>query len=717
MNVWAFLATELAPTPGRLRATMRVVVACVAAIVLVEALHIPYGHWAVITIFTVSQTDAGASLRKGIERTFGTLLGGALAVLAIVAFVDQPWMIVPFIGLGCGTALFLSRTTSAPYVGLLAGITVAILVPLGASEGSTVPATWRVLVVTVGVVLATAAQIWLWPDDPAQLLLEDVARILERTEGIVGRAARGEPTRSADPLAASGLGRHLDLLANAEARHPGLRRRHHEQLSLVTELDRLVTAVLWTAPDDVRAVDAANARGLEAVASACAALRRAIARREAPEPLPEPPDASPDPRMGALSAGIFEMHRALRGMASALAFLGTPADTTVGHPADGGPAPFFTAGFSVDNAEAVHFALKGALASSLAYVLYVGLAWPGISTVVATTVIVAQSSTGASTQKGILRVAGTLLGCALGLAVIIIAMPRLENLASLLVVMGLAFGVAAWVVVGSPRSAYSGLQAGMALAMYSLDVFGPATGLVVGRDRVVGIVFGIVIWMLIDRWLWPVFASREIHAHLAKALRAMATLSRVGLPHGEDALEPSPIALRRRMVYDELRTVMRLRDEARFEPGAQEPQVIALRQQGMRLSADAQTVFLGLLAVGRHRMDVDLGELPESLHRPLHVLARAIGDGLMVAADRVDPQAPGARAQHDAAVRAARDRLTEQLAAVPDAVDVPQVAARVALYRAVVPALVRALDTTLTLPATESPPAAESLVAVPAAGT
>lgn len=710
MSVWRFLATELAPTPGRFGATMRVVVACLVAIVIVMGLHVPYGHWAVITIFTVSQTDAGASLRKGIERTLGTLVGAIAAILAIVAFADQPWVIVPLIGFGCGIGLFLSRTTSAPYVGMLAGITFAILLPSGVAEATTSTALWRFLVVALGVVLATSAQTLLWPDDPAQLLLDDVARRLAWVEDVIARAARREPSPALDPLSASGLGRQLDLLANAEARHPGLRRRHHEQLSLVTELDRLVTATLWLAPADVRAVDAATARQLDVVAAHCATLRRAIAERTPPAAMPAMPPPSTDPAMGAIVAGVVEMQRAMSGVTSALSFLGTPADGTVGHPADGGAGPYFTADFSLQNVEAVRYALKGALAGSIAYVAYQGLAWPGIVTCVATTVIVAQTSTGASTQKGLLRIGGTLLGCALGVAVIVYAMPRIENLASLLVVMGLALGVAAWIVVGSPRSAYAGLQAGMALAMYSLDVFGPATGLVVGRDRVVGIVLGIIIMMTIDRLLWPVLASREIHTHLAKALRMMATLSRVGLPHGEDALAPSPTAMRRRMVYDELRTVMRLRDEARFEPGAEEPAVVALRQQGMRLSADAQTVFLGLLAVGRHRLDVDIGPLPEPLHMPLHVLARAIGDALAAAADRVDGGEGGSIAQHDAAVRNARERLVVQLAAVPESLASPPLAARVALYRAVVPALVRALDTTLALPTPDAAPVTDALV-------
>lgn len=714
MNVTRFIAHEMAPTPGRFRAAMRVVVACQAAIILVMGLHIPYGHWAVITIFTVSQTDAGASLKKGIERVLGTILGGLAALYAIIAFADAPWVIVPLVGIGCGVGLFLSRTTTSPYVGMLGGITFAILMPVGVSEASDDLALWRILVVTLGVALATAAQVWLWPDDPARLLLEDVGRVLARIEDIVERASRGETTVMPDALGASGLGRHLDLLANAEARHPSLRRRHDEQLALVTELDRLLTAALWLPACGVTVVDAASSQRLAAIAARCTELRRALAAEQPPAPHPV---VAGEPATPALLASIVEMERALCGITAALGFLGTAADTPVEAPSHRQRVAFFSPAFSLQNGEAVRFALKGALASTIAYVLYNGLAWPGIATCVATCVIVAQSSTGASTQKAILRVAGTLLGCALGLGLVVFAMPRLESLFGLLLVLTGTFFVAAWIVVGSPRTAYAGMQVGMALAMYALDVFGPATNLVVGRDRVVGILFGIVIMTTIDRWLWPVFAERGLRDHMAGAMRAMATLSRVGLPDGGDALASTPVARMRRAVYDELRTVLRLRDEARFEPGAQSPATMALREAGVQLSSDVQDVFLGLLAVGRHRADIDLGPLPPALHEPMHVLARSIGEGLLAAADRVAGDPSRTQADIDAAVLAVRARLVTQLAAVPTTGLSSHTAARVALYRAVVPALVRALDTTLSLPLPECEPVSNPAVMVAAAGT
>src|SRR5215831_2934844 len=97
-----------------------------AATVLVMGFHIPEGHWTVITIFTVSQPDAGASLRKGVQRVIGTVAGGVIGILIVSIFADQPWIRVPLFGAFGAIALFLERTTTAPYVGLLSGFTALL---------------------------------------------------------------------------------------------------------------------------------------------------------------------------------------------------------------------------------------------------------------------------------------------------------------------------------------------------------------------------------------------------------------------------------------------------------------------------------------------------------------------------------------------------------------------------------------------------------------
>ena len=72
----------------------------------------------------------------------------------------------------------------------------------------------------------------------------------------------------------------LDLLANAEARHPSLRRRHTEQLALIVEVDRLVTAAVWLVNDARDWATAPNEeiqRQLLAIALECSRLADALA--------------------------------------------------------------------------------------------------------------------------------------------------------------------------------------------------------------------------------------------------------------------------------------------------------------------------------------------------------------------------------------------------------------------------------------------------------
>lgn len=79
-----FLQAELAPTPGRGRATLRIVVATLVAPLLIAGLQLPEGHWILITLLSVSLPDAGASLVRGFHRLLGTLAGATAAIAAVI---------------------------------------------------------------------------------------------------------------------------------------------------------------------------------------------------------------------------------------------------------------------------------------------------------------------------------------------------------------------------------------------------------------------------------------------------------------------------------------------------------------------------------------------------------------------------------------------------------------------------------------------------------
>jgi len=272
-------------------------------------------------------------------------------------------------------------------------------------------------------------------------------------------------------------------------------------------------------------------------------------------------------------------------------------------------------------------------------VMYEGLDWPGISTCVLTTLVVAQSSFGATMQKLMLRFIGASVGGLLGLLVIITTSPNVDTLPPFLVAVGICCAIAAWVSVGSARIAYAGLQIGLALGLCVIGDLGPTTDLYPARDRVIGVLLGGLISGVVYYLLSPVFAASEMRHALASTLRSLATLSRVGLTEKPDL----GIARGHRwQVYQELATTLRLHDESKFEPGAGTPEARAARESVARIAEHAQAVFLALLSVVRHRIDVSLGTLPDAVRQPVRTLGEAIADSLEVVADRVEGKGGGA---------------------------------------------------------------------------
>ena len=630
----AFLRAELAPTPGRTRAALRVLIASLVGTVIVMATHAPHGHWIIITIFLVSPEDAGSSLIKGIQRLVGTVAGGAVGVLIVIAFANEPWFMFAAIGVAVAVGMFLSRTTSAPYASLLGTVTLLLVVfsHLDSPGAEIDTALWRTLMILLGVLLGTGAQILLWPSDPEERLLDDLVVRLSTVERLLAEVLA--PPRGGvadvpgpDVMAISGFARELDLLANAEARYPALRRRHPEQIALITEVERLLTNALWLSeltqsPEGQPRLDDSLRRRLGTIREECGRQRQALAARQpaASEVVSGQAsriDVAPEVGIPAL---VAYMEATLIRIATATQFLGSSAPARgLRAPASTSPldtlrrAPFLTPSFSLSNTGDIVFALKCAVAVEICLLIILGLDWPGLMTSIVTCVIGAQSSLGASIYKAFLRLAGAVLGGLLGLAMIVAVMPNAEGLAWMLLPFAAGVWIAAWIAAGSSRISYAGVQVGMALAIAVVDVIGPTVDLVPPRDRVLGIVLGIVVLTLVYEAVWPLRASRAMRPALGSALRAMAVLAVVEPAGGGYEAAVARAARHRSSVYHGLADVLRLREESTMEPGASAPAARAERDTILRLTADAQAVFLALLALARHRVAIDRTSAPATV--------------------------------------------------------------------------------------------------------
>ncbi len=137
------------------------------------------------------------------------------------------------------------------------------------------------------------------------------------------------------------------------------------------------------------------------------------------------------------------------------------------------------------------------------YIIYCGLDWPGIHTSFITCCFIALETTEASMRKAQLRLAGCAVGGLLGFLSIMYLVPHMESIASLSLLTAAGAALAGWVAAGSKRIAYGGLQIALAFFMCILQGFAPDTHFAPIRDRLVGIVLGILVTSIVFHYLWP----------------------------------------------------------------------------------------------------------------------------------------------------------------------------------------------------------------------
>jgi len=608
-DLLAFLRRELAPSPARWRAALRTTLLAVIASGLIMVLHAPEGEFLLVTIFILMPADAGASLDKARLRLAGTLGAGAIALVALVLVSGKPWLFLPIQALVIAVAMFFARTTTAPYAFVLGAITFVLILPLYPTDPSAdlERLLWRTALTTLGVLMATGAQLLLWPDDPEVLLLDDLAGRVRDTESLLALLRAVPPGERLAPVqqgvAVTGVSGQLDLLKNAEARSRWLRQRHTEQIALITSVQLLTTAGRrlaqlagayplpgWAAPR------------IDRIRDACAAARLALAERRtmdvgAAPPVAALPHAASDTELE-VAAALEELERAFTRLPAATGFLTQGTTTTATAPAPlrepVAAQRLLTPACTLANADAIRFALKVSLATTICGVFLEATHLPGLGTALITCAVMAQSFIGAGLRKALLRLSGALAGTVVTLLVILVLIPNMETLASYLVMATVVFGLAAWVVAGSSRIGYVGLQMTLVLALTLVQSTAPTIDLGVPADRILGILLGILVMGLVDVSVWPVFGDTVLRRTLAEALGHMAELHRAAASGNLSGMRQRALG-----VYRALGEALAMHDDLGLDPGR--GQAVAAHDALLRVVSGVERLFLDLLAVARHR--------------------------------------------------------------------------------------------------------------------
>jgi multidrug resistance protein MdtO len=364
-----------------------------------------------------------------------------------------------------------------------------------------------------------------------------------------------------------------------------------------------------------------------------------------------------------------------------LAWPGRPSGSAMAQPpGEAAPPRRLLVPDAFTNPAYVRFALKGALAATLCYVIITAADVTNeLYTAVITCMVCSLSTIGASAQKGLLRFTGAVLGGTMGVVTCLYIFPHLDSLGGFWIPFSVGTAVAAYVTFGSPRLSYCGYQIGLAFYKVVLQGYGPVTELRLARNRLVGIALGLVVFGIIDTQLWPVRAGATILPTLATALRLLACLARLpGQPVAPARLlsEADNLRVQISQAFD---TVRQRLEETKFEPGRVEHDVMA------QLMADAHAVFLTLLAVVHHRAAARPTGVLQAIHNRLDGLTTVVAESVEAVADCLDGKAEPPCADLAATLAEAEQTVSVSLAPAAEAASAVHVRGQLALYRTLVP--------------------------------
>src|SRR5438445_1487760 len=256
--------------------------------------------------------------------------------------------------------------------------------------------------------------------------------------------------------------------------------------------------------------------------------------------------------------------------------------------------------------------------------------------------------------------------------------PRGGGSAVFPVLVAAGTAVAAWVVLGSPRIAYAGVQIAFAFYVCVIQGFEPAWHFYTIRDRLIGILLGNVVITLVFHYIWPVPASGAMWRSLGSALRAMARLA----TGATDALSAAE-GIRLQASHD-FAVAQQLADQAAFEPGDPTGEGLAARERLQRAAADAQSVFLTQLAIARQPPEV-VPALPGALGAGVRRFDAAVADSLEAIAEAAQGGAqrpiPDLRVQLAAVTALGKQSVTS----IASRKVAGHIEGRLALYRELVP--------------------------------
>tara|TARA_A100001391_G_scaffold899_2_gene1298 strand:- start:9620 stop:11764 length:2145 start_codon:yes stop_codon:yes gene_type:complete len=182
---------------------------------------LPKPFWAIVTVYIVSQTSAGASLSRGVYRFVGTFIGAIATVVIVPRFVNEPMLCSLMLAGWIGLCLFFSLLDRTPraYAFVLAGYTASLIgFPSVLDPGAVFEtASLRVQEISIGILCAVLMHRYVLPRPITGPFMAKLAATQRDARRLAGDALKGNPRNnrhdrhqlSVDLLTLDGLATHL----------------------------------------------------------------------------------------------------------------------------------------------------------------------------------------------------------------------------------------------------------------------------------------------------------------------------------------------------------------------------------------------------------------------------------------------------------------------------------------------------------------------------
>ncbi len=634
---WQFLKTELAPYPGRTWVVGRMTIAATITMILVMTFRIPYGFLGAIYTLFLSRESPTVTLRGGIRVTVIYVIATIYTVVGVMTMVGSPITHFLWIASSLFLAFYLIHIMPDYFTAVGFGFLLAGAIPVWDETLLTVnQRTENTLWLGASVVLGTAVTV------AVEYVFRRVHPITELTQALESRLRAVEDVlrqTAADRPLGDKLEKEISQyseLGTSRMRRQLLRSGYPPQLiaqmnvavGLLGRLTDLAASMRIVRSTQSIALGAADRERCLRLANQISELRRNLQKSQLPGAINISSQAQPSdmPLLPEMERTVALIPHAFSGSDSVEdLFLPPPLDTEV--------RQRLLVPDAFSNPDHLKFAVRGAAATMLAYVVYQAIDWTGLSTAVPTCIITALSTIGSSRQKQFLRLGGAIIGgFVFGTGAQVFVLPYLDSITGFTVLFAVVTAISAWIAVATPRLSYLGVQLALAFYLINLQEFAIQSSLAIARDRIVGVLLGLLcMWLVFDR-LWVRDALQEMEEGFSRNLRLLAeVIEQARVPDRKEAVQRA-VQLRNQ-INQGFNAVKAQADAVVFEFGPSRQRKLKIRDDFRRwqptLGALLQVQITGLQYLFEKRypeLSQPIADALTAFETDMAVTARAMSD-------------------------------------------------------------------------------------------